>query len=78
MSHLNRFPERVLTDIGAYSCPGKNMAYMTLRIALSQIVQKLDFDFAPGEDGHKFNTETKETFVATLAPLMLQFAKRTN
>ncbi|ROW04459.1 hypothetical protein VMCG_04952 [Cytospora schulzeri] len=36
---------------GAYTCPGKNVANMSLRIALAMLVQKFDISFAPGEDG---------------------------
>ncbi|VUC23528.1 unnamed protein product [Clonostachys rosea] len=61
---------------GAYSCPGKNLTYMSLRMALSRILQELEFKFAPGEDGTRFDTEWKETFGATPPDLFIEFSRR--
>ncbi|KAI0854548.1 putative benzoate 4-monooxygenase cytochrome P450 [Xylaria cubensis] len=62
--------------LGAYSCPGKNLFFMSLRIALSRIAQEFDVAFAPGEDGSAFDNGAKETFSTTYPPLVLQFIKR--
>ncbi|ROW01204.1 hypothetical protein VSDG_02711 [Cytospora chrysosperma] len=58
---------------GAYTCPGKNVANLALRIALAMLVQKFDISFAPGEDGEAFVKDSLDTFVVTLPPLHLQF-----
>lgn len=58
---------------GAYSCPGKNLAYMSLRVALSTLVQKFDISFAAGETGTDFENNALDTFVITLPPLHLTF-----
>lgn len=63
-------------SLGAYSCPGKNLAQLSLRIALSTIVQNFDISFAPGETGEKFDKEVLDTFTVTLPPLQLQFKPR--
>ncbi|KAF3044325.1 hypothetical protein E8E12_007952 [Didymella heteroderae] len=63
-------------SLGAYSCPGKNLAQLSLRIALSTIVQNFDVSFAPGETGEKFDREVLDTFTVTLPPLQLQFQPR--
>lgn len=58
---------------GAYSCPGKNLAYLSLRIALSTLVQNFEISFAEGEDGTAFEKEALDTFVVTLTPLHIVF-----
>jgi len=63
-------------SIGAYSCPGKNLAMMSLRITISHIALLYDVDFAPGETGEKFDEEVLDTFTTTLAPLQLVFTPR--
>jgi cytochrome P450 len=61
---------------GAYSCPGKNVAQMSLRISLSMIAQNFDIEFAPGETGEAFENEILDTFTVTLPPLQLKFTPR--
>ncbi|GME27678.1 cytochrome p450 [Neofusicoccum parvum] len=63
-------------SIGPYSCPGKVLAMVTLRMAISQISLHYDVSFAPGEDGEKFDSEALDTFTTTLPPLMVQFTPR--
>jgi cytochrome P450 len=63
-------------EIGAYACPGKNLAQLSLRISLSMIAQNFDVAFAPGEDGVTFDNEMLDTFTVTLPPLQLQFTPR--
>jgi cytochrome P450 len=63
-------------SLGAYSCPGKNLAQLSLRIALSTIVQNFDISFAPGETGEAFDKEVLDTFTVTLPPLHLEFKAR--
>ncbi|KAF3056243.1 Tryprostatin B 6-hydroxylase [Daldinia childiae] len=61
---------------GTYSCPGKNLALMTLRIAISSLVQHFDITFAAGETGEIFDTEAQDVFTTHLEPLNLQFSPR--
>ncbi|KAH7018218.1 putative cytochrome P450 [Microdochium trichocladiopsis] len=63
-------------SMGSYSCPGKNLAMMTMRIALSRLAQECTVSFAPGEDGVEFEAGAKDTFTTTLLPLQLQFHRR--
>lgn len=63
-------------SLGAYSCPGKNLAQLSLRIALSTIVQNFNISFAPGETGEKFDNGMLDTFTVTLPPLHLRFEPR--
>ncbi|KAF3038407.1 hypothetical protein E8E11_005959 [Didymella keratinophila] len=63
-------------SLGAYSCPGKNLAQLSLRIALSTIVQNFDISFSPEETGEKFDKEVLDTFTVTLPPLKLRFQPR--
>lgn len=65
-------------SIGAYSCPGKNLALMSLRISLSMIAQNFDVSFAPGETGEAFEKEIMDTFTVTLPALQLRFTPRTS
>ena len=66
------------TFIGAYSCPGKNLAHMSLRISLSMIAQNFDVSFASGETGEEFEKEILDTFTVTLPSLQLRFTPRTS
>lgn len=61
---------------GPYGCPGKNLAMMSLRIALSRIAQQFDITFAPGETGEGFDKGAMDTFTTTLPPLLVQFHNR--
>ncbi|KAL2004524.1 hypothetical protein VTN00DRAFT_3409 [Thermoascus crustaceus] len=63
-------------SLGPYSCPGKNLAMMTLRIALSRITQQFSITFAPGETGEGFDKGAMDTFTTTLPPLLVQFHNR--
>ncbi|KAH5581599.1 hypothetical protein HBI24_127250 [Parastagonospora nodorum] len=63
-------------SLGAYACPGKNLAQLSLRTSLSMIAQNFDVAFAPGEDGVTFDNEMLDTFTVTLPPLQLQFTPR--
>jgi cytochrome P450 len=61
---------------GAYACPGKNLALMSLRITLSHIALLFDLSFAPGETGERFDQGVMDTFTMTLKPLDLVFTPR--
>ncbi|KAF1851981.1 cytochrome P450 67 [Cucurbitaria berberidis CBS 394.84] len=60
-------------QLGMHSCAGKNLAYLTLRIALSAIVQNFEIPFAPGETGEKFDGNYLSSLMMTLRPLKLVF-----
>ncbi|KXG46361.1 Cytochrome P450 [Penicillium griseofulvum] len=62
--------------LGPYACPGKNLAMMSLRISLSTLAQLFHIQFGPDETGEAFETETRDTFTTTLAPLQIQFQPR--
>ncbi|KAI1646748.1 cytochrome P450 [Daldinia loculata] len=61
---------------GTYGCPGKNLALMTLRIAISSLAQHFDITFAADETGEIFDKEAKDVFTTSLEPLNLQFSPR--
>ncbi|KIW88830.1 uncharacterized protein Z519_10314 [Cladophialophora bantiana CBS 173.52] len=61
---------------GAFSCVGKQLAMMELRMVLSRAALSFDIAFADGEDGVKFDTEVLDTFTLTLPPLKLKFTPR--
>ncbi|KAF2112705.1 cytochrome P450 67 [Lophiotrema nucula] len=63
-------------SLGAYSCPGKNLAQLSLRISLSSIVSNFDVSFAPNETGENFYNEILDTFTVTLPSLDLRFIPR--
>ncbi|OCL06104.1 cytochrome P450 [Glonium stellatum] len=63
-------------SLGAYSCPGKNLAILSLRIVLSHIAMLYDISFALGEDGREFDEGALDTFTTTLKPLKLVFTPR--
>ncbi|KAF4302301.1 putative benzoate 4-monooxygenase cytochrome P450 [Botryosphaeria dothidea] len=62
--------------LGAYQCPGKNLAMISMRIVLSRIAQQFDVSFAPGETGEVFDKEALDTFTTALPPVMMEFSER--
>ncbi|KAK2734555.1 hypothetical protein FQN55_002597 [Onygenales sp. PD_40] len=57
-------------SLGPYSCIGRPLALMELRAAVCQILMAFDtIKFAPGEDGTRLLTESKDHFTMGLAPL---------
>ncbi|KAJ5348692.1 uncharacterized protein N7506_001945 [Penicillium brevicompactum] len=62
--------------LGPYSCPGKNLAMMSLRISLSTLLQSFNIQFAPGESGENFEKKTLDTFTTTLPSFKVQFQLR--
>lgn len=63
-------------SMGPYSCPGKNLAMMSLRISISTVMQKFSVEFAKGETGEEFDKGAMDTFTTTLPPLRVQFQRR--
>lgn len=68
--------DEVLTAIGMHACAGKNFAYMTLRTAISALVQNFNITFAHGETGEQFDKEFLASFMMALRPLKLVFTPR--
>ncbi|CAG8114794.1 unnamed protein product [Penicillium olsonii] len=62
--------------LGPYSCPGKNLAMLSLRVSLSTLVQSFNIGFAPDETGEAFEKQTLDTFTTTLPSLRLEFQRR--
>jgi cytochrome P450 len=63
-------------DSGVYKCPGDKLAMMSMRIAISSIVQQFDVKLAAGETGEAFEKERKDAFTTVLSPLKLEFVPR--
>ncbi|KAK8201410.1 cytochrome P450 [Phyllosticta capitalensis] len=61
---------------GAYSCPGKNLAYMEMRSVLSRLALRFDLAFAPGETGVEFDEGPMDTFTLMLPSLRLVLTER--
>jgi cytochrome P450 len=61
-----------------HACAGKSLAYMTLRTAISALVQNFDIDFAPDETGEKFDGDFLASFMMVLRPLNLIFTPRSD
>jgi hypothetical protein len=49
---------------------------MSMRIAISSIVQNFDIRFAPGETGQAFQNDRKDVFTTVLQPLNICFLPR--
>lgn len=62
--------------LGAYQCPGKNLALESLRISVSRICQEFNLSVAPGEMGDTFEAEVVDTFTTRLPPLKICLAAR--
>ncbi|GKZ77667.1 hypothetical protein AnigIFM56816_011408 [Aspergillus niger] len=61
---------------GAYSCVGKGLAYIELRVVVAMLFGRFDVRFAEGEDGRRFREETRDTFVASLGEFRVVFSER--
>ncbi|KAF4541323.1 Cytochrome P450 [Lasiodiplodia theobromae] len=61
---------------GIFSCPGKMLAYMELRLLISRIALTFDIELAPGEDGVEFDTHPLDTFTMLNQPLQMVFKPR--
>lgn len=58
---------------GPYSCPGKQLSYMELRMVLSRAALRYDVTFAPGEDSEVFEHGALDTFTSVPTPLSMVF-----
>ena len=62
--------------IGVYGCVGKNLAMLSLRVAISTLAQRYNIKFAPGETGEAFWNDALDTFTTFLPPLQVVFQPR--
>lgn len=71
------YSDRLLEQLGIYSCIGKQLALMTVRMTLARLIMDFDVSFAPGEDGK--DIEENETTQLTITPgdLHLRSKRRT-
>jgi cytochrome P450 len=60
-------------SMGPFGCIGKQLAYMQLRTLTARILLEFDVKFAPGEDGRRILTETKDHFTVDVGELDLVF-----
>jgi cytochrome P450 len=61
---------------GPFSCVGKQLALMELRMVLASTVWNYDFEFAPYEDGSAIENKTLDLIILKAAKLDLVFQKR--
>ncbi|KAM6510175.1 hypothetical protein FALCPG4_017800 [Fusarium falciforme] len=58
---------------GQYSCPGKNLAFMELRMVLGRIALEYSLAFPPGDDGEAFDKGARDTFTLNVPELPIIF-----
>jgi cytochrome P450 len=63
-------------SMGPFGCIGKNLAYMQIRTLTARILLEFDVSFAPGEDGSRILTQTKDHFTVDPGQLDLVFTPR--
>lgn len=63
-------------EIGQYSCAGKQLALMELRLAIVLVALNFDLSLAPGETGVEFDQGAKDTFTLALSALQVVFQER--
>nr|OQO29708.1 hypothetical protein B0A51_03467 [Rachicladosporium sp. CCFEE 5018] len=60
-------------SMGPFGCIGKNMAYIELRTLTARLLLEFNVAFAPGEDGTRFLTQTKDHFTVDMGAVDLVF-----
>ncbi|KAK5108900.1 hypothetical protein LTR62_007702 [Meristemomyces frigidus] len=65
-------------SMGPYNCIGKNLAYVEMRTLTAQLLLNFDVKLAPGEDGERLRTKTKDHFTVTPGQLDLVFTQATS
>ncbi|KAF4949866.1 hypothetical protein FSARC_13368 [Fusarium sarcochroum] len=58
---------------GQFSCPGRNLAFLELRMVLSRIALRYNLAFPAGADGERFDREAKDTFTLNVPELPIIF-----
>lgn len=61
---------------GQFACPGKNLALMEMRIALSKMALGYELEFPAGWDEERWEEGIRDTFTASLPPLPLVLKPR--
>lgn len=61
---------------GKYTCAGRGLAYIEMRIILAKLFGRFDVLLADGEDGKKFLEDTKDCHVAHLGDFQVVFTER--
>lgn len=61
---------------GQFSCPGRNLAFMELRMAISRIALRFNLSFVSERDVLTFDNEAKDTFTLNVPPLPIVFTRR--
>ncbi|KAI1859785.1 hypothetical protein JX265_010234 [Neoarthrinium moseri] len=61
---------------GQFSCPGRNLAFMELRMVLSRIALRFDISLASASDREAFDRDAKDTFTLNVPALPMLFKKR--
>lgn len=60
-------------SMGPFGCIGKKLAYTELRTLTARILLEFEFKMAPGEDGTRLLTKTKDHFTVDTGALDLVF-----
>jgi tryprostatin B 6-hydroxylase len=63
-------------NYGRWSCAGKKIAMMLMRLVVAYTVTDFDFEFADGEDGTAIVRDTKDVTLVKPGELRLRFTKR--
>ena len=61
---------------GAYGCIGRSLGLMEIRAVVAQLLMDFDVAFAPGEDGRRMETETRDYVVMQCGSMQLSFKSR--
>lgn len=64
-------------EIGQYSCAGRQLALMELRLAIVLVALNFDLSLAPGETGVEFDQGAKDAFTLTLSGVEVVLQERT-
>ena len=59
---------------GQWACPGRQLAYMELRVALSRIALEYRIAFNDPEEADHFDRDIKDTFTLTVPSLHIRFS----
>ncbi|KAH8830170.1 cytochrome P450 [Flagelloscypha sp. PMI_526] len=61
---------------GAHACPGKHLAKLEFRMALSRLLLNFTFSFADEENAANFEEGQMDTFTLTIPPLLMDVRPR--
>lgn len=65
-----------MKNTGQYNCIGQHLAWRIMRFALGRIIQKYDFQLAPGRSGHEMEDDKVDMFTAFPGSVPLRFKLR--